>query len=104
MSEAREVAEHKLETAIKDVLVDELEACWSRLKEDAAIADPEEEMQELAEWFNEQIQSAIEDIIEQDPVDDDEDSFDDDDSDSDDDDDEDDDDEDDEDSLGGEEE
>ncbi len=86
MSEAREVAEHKLETAIKDVLVDELEACWSRLKEDTAIADPEEEMQELAEWFNEQIQATIEDIIEQDPVDD-EDSFDDTDDDDDDDDD-----------------
>ncbi len=95
MSEAREIAEHKLETAIKDVLVDELEACWSRLKEDAAIADPEEEMGELAEWFNEQIQAAIEDIIEQDPVDEDADAFDDDDSDTDDDNDDDDDDDDD---------
>ncbi|MEL7333374.1 MAG: hypothetical protein AAFN12_14100 [Cyanobacteria bacterium J06560_2] len=80
MSEAREIAEDSLETAIKDVLVDELESCWVRLKEDSAIADPEEQMAELAEWFTEQIQAAIEEIIEQDPADD-EDTFDDDDDD-----------------------
>ena len=32
MSEAREIAEHELEMAIKDVLSDEFEACWNDLK------------------------------------------------------------------------
>ena len=68
MSEAREVAEHQLEMAIKDVLSDEFEDCWNRLKEDTAISDPAEEMRELAEWFAEQVQTAISEIIEQDPV------------------------------------
>lgn len=91
MSEAREIAEHQLETAIKDVLIDELEACWTRLKDDTAITDPEEEMAEIIEWFGEQVQAAIEEIIEQDPVDENEDDgFGDDDEDDDDEDDEDD--------------
>lgn len=78
MSEAREIAEHQLETAIKDVLIDELEACWTRLKDDAAITEPEDEMAEIIEWFGEQVQAAMEEIIEQDPVDEDEaDGFDD---------------------------
>ena len=68
MSEAREVAEYQLEMAIKDVLSDEFEDCWNRLKEDTAISDPAEEMRELAEWFAEQVQTAISEIIEQDPV------------------------------------
>ena len=68
MSEAREVAEYQLEMAIKDVLSDEFEDCWNRLKEDTAINDPAEEMRELAEWFAEQVQTAISEIIEQDPV------------------------------------
>jgi len=72
MSEAREIAEHQLETAIKDFLIDELEACWSRFKDETAITDPEAEMAELAEWFDEQVQAAIEEVIEQDPVDDEE--------------------------------
>ena len=67
MSEAREIAEHQLEMAIKDVLSSEFEACWNRLKEDAAISDPEAEMTELAEWFAEQVQVAIAELIEQDP-------------------------------------
>lgn len=86
MSEAREIAEHQLETALRDVLVDELEACWSRLKDDATITDPEADMAELAEWFSEQVQAAIEEIIEQDPVDSDDDAFADEDDDDDDDD------------------
>lgn len=86
MSEAREIAEHQLETALKDVLVDELEACWSRLKDDPSITDPEEDMAELAEWFGEQVQAAIEEIIEQDPIDGDDDAFADEDDDDDDDD------------------
>ncbi len=91
MSEARELAEQQLELAIKDVLSEELAACWSRFQEDAAVSDPEAEMSELAEWFAEQVQAAIADVIEQDPLDD-EYSLDDDDDDSDDDDDDDDDD------------
>ncbi len=67
MSEAREIAEHQLEMAIKDVLSDEFEECWNRLKEDA-ISDPAAQMTELAEWFAEQVQAAISEIIEQDPV------------------------------------
>lgn len=69
MSEAREIAEHQLEMALKDSLLDELEACWNRLKDDASIDDPAEQMSELAEWFQEQIETAIADIIENDPVD-----------------------------------
>ena len=72
MSEAREIAEHELEMAIKDVLSDEFEACWNRLKEDATISDPAEQMNELAEWFAEQVQTTISEIIEQDPVEEDE--------------------------------
>lgn len=68
MSEAREIAEHQLEMAIKDVLSNEFEECWTRLKEDAAISDPAEQMSELAEWFSEQVQTAILEIIEQDPI------------------------------------
>ncbi len=75
MSEAREIAEHQLETALKDVLIDELEACWSRLKDDPSITDPEDDMAELAEWFSEQVQAAIEEIIDQDPIDGDDDAF-----------------------------
>lgn len=68
MSEAREIAESQLEIAIKDVLSDEFEACWRRIKDDSAITDPEEVMAELAEWFSEQIQTVIEEIIEEDPA------------------------------------
>ena len=86
MSEARDIAENQLEVALKDVLADELEACWSQLKEDPAITDPEEEMAELAEWFGEQVQALIDEIIAEDPADDDDDFEDDDDDDDDDDD------------------
>ena len=75
MSEAREIAEYQLETAIKDVLLDEFEACWTRLKEDSAVSNPEDDMAELVEWFSEQVQAAIDDIIEQDPDEADEDSL-----------------------------
>ena len=68
MSEAREIAEHQLEMAIKDVLSDEFEECWNRLKEDTAVSDPAVQMSELADWFAEQVQAAISEIIEQDPV------------------------------------
>lgn len=67
MSEAREIAEHQLEIALKDVLSSEFEACWNRLKEDPAVSDPEVEMNELAEWFSEQVQAAITELIEQEP-------------------------------------
>ena len=70
MSDVRAIAESQLEAAIKDVLSDEFEACWKRIKDDPAIADPEEEMAELAEWFGEQVQATIEDIIESDEDDD----------------------------------
>ena len=80
MSEAREIAESQLEIAIKDVLSDEFEACWSRIKDDPAITDPEEVMSDLAEWFGEQIQAVIEEIIEEDPSED-EDAFEDEDED-----------------------
>lgn len=63
MSEARAFAESQLEAAIKDVLSDEFEACWIRIKDDPAITDPEEQMAELAEWFGEQVQATIEDIM-----------------------------------------
>ena len=69
MSEAREIAEYQLEQALKDVLSSEFEACWNRLKEDAAVSDPEAEMSELAEWFAEQVQTAIAELIEQEPDD-----------------------------------
>lgn len=85
MSEARDIAEDQLEVALKDVLADELEACWSRLKDDPAITDPEEEMAELAEWFGEQVQALIDEIIADDP-DEDDDAFEDDEEDDDDDD------------------
>ena len=81
MSEAREIAEYQLEQALKDVLSSEFEACWNRLKEDAAVSDPEAEMSELAEWFAEQVQTAIAELIEQEP--DDGDDLDDDDDESD---------------------
>ena len=81
MSEAREIAEYQLEQALKDVLNSEFEACWNRLKEDAAVSDPEAEMSELAEWFAEQVQTAIAELIEQEP--DDGDDLDDDDDESD---------------------
>ena len=80
MSEAHDIAESQLEIAIKDVLSDEFEACWSRIKDAPAITDPEEVMADLAEWFGEQIQAVIEEIIEEDPADD-EDAFEDDDDD-----------------------
>ena len=38
MSEAREIAEHQLEMAIKDVLISEFEACWNQLKADPAVS------------------------------------------------------------------
>lgn len=82
MSEAREIAEYQLEQALKDVLSGEFEACWNRLKEDSAVSDPEAEMSELAEWFAEQVQTAITELIEQEP--DDADNLDEDDDDSDD--------------------
>ena len=81
MSEAREIAEYQLEQALKDVLSSEFEACWNRLKEDSAVSDPAAEMNELAEWFAEQVQTAITELIEQEP--DDGDDLDDDDDDSD---------------------
>ena len=71
MSEAREIAEHQLELAIKDVLADELEACWSQLNDDSAVDDPEEQMEELLEWLSEQIKSLAEEIMAQEPTDDD---------------------------------
>ncbi len=74
MSESREISEHQLETTIKDVLTDELAACWSRINDDAAVDDPEEEMSDLMEWFAEQLQATVDDIVEQDP--DDEDDYD----------------------------
>lgn len=67
MSEAREIAEHQLEMALKDVLSSEFEACWNCLKEDTAVSNPAAEMNELAEWFAEQVQSAIAELIEQEP-------------------------------------
>jgi len=67
MSEAREIAEYQLEQALKDVLSSEFEACWNRLKEDSAVSDPAAEMNELAEWFAEQVQTAITELIEQEP-------------------------------------
>lgn len=67
MSEAREIAEHQLEMALKDVLTSEFEACWNQLKADPAVRDPEVEMSELAEWFAEQVQTAIAELIEQEP-------------------------------------
>ena len=69
MSEAREIAEYQLEQALRDVLSSEFEACWNRLKEDSAVSDPEAEMSELAEWFAEQVQTAITELIEQEPDD-----------------------------------
>ena len=71
MSEAREIAEHQLEVAIKDVLADELEACWSRLNDDSAVEDPEEQMEELLEWFSDQVKALAEEIMEQEPAEDD---------------------------------
>ena len=82
MSEAREIAEYQLEQALRDVLISEFEACWNRLKADSAVSDPEAEMSELAEWFAEQVQTAITELIEQEP-DDDEDDLDEDDDESD---------------------
>ena len=79
MSEAREIAESQLETALKDVLTDEFEDCWSRIKDDPAITDAEEEMSDLMEWFGEQVQAIVEDVVEQDPADDDDDIVEDDD-------------------------
>ena len=73
MSEAREIAEHQLEVAIKDVLADELEACWSRLNDDSAVEDPEEQMEELLEWFSDQVKALAEEIMEQEPAEDDDD-------------------------------
>jgi len=71
MSESRDISEDLLETAIKDVLSDEFAACWERIKEDAAVSDPEEEMSDLVEWFSEQLKAAIDDIVEQEPAEDD---------------------------------
>ena len=82
MSEAREIAEHQLEMAIKDVLISEFEACWNQLKADPAVSDPEAEMSELSEWFAEQVETAIAELIEQEP-DESEDELDDDDDESD---------------------
>ncbi|MEL7359882.1 MAG: hypothetical protein AAFY54_04085 [Cyanobacteria bacterium J06648_10] len=82
MSEARAFAESQLEAAIKDVLSDEFEACWNRIKDDPAITDPEEQMEELAEWFGEQVQATIEDIMESEDDDEEDDAFDDDDDDT----------------------
>ncbi|MEL7224131.1 MAG: hypothetical protein AAF810_01075 [Cyanobacteria bacterium P01_D01_bin.36] len=71
MSESREISEDLLETALKDVLTDEFAACWERIKDDSAVSDPEEEMADLVEWFSEQLQATIDDIVEQEPADDD---------------------------------
>lgn len=83
MSESREVSEHQLETAIKDVLTDELAACWSRINDDSAVEDPEEEMSDLMEWFAEQLQAVVDEIVEEEAEDED-DYVDDDDEDDDD--------------------
>ena len=74
MSESRQIAEHQLEIALKDVLSDEFEACWNGLKSDPAVSDPAEQMEELAEWFSEQVQALITELMEQEP-DEDDDSF-----------------------------
>lgn len=71
MSESRDISEHQLETAIKDVLTDELVACWARINDDSAVDDPEEEMSDLMEWFSEQLQVAVDEIVEQEPEDED---------------------------------
>ena len=63
--EALAIAEHQLEMQLLPgaEVRRELTACWSRLKADPSVTDPEAKMRALCEWYAEKFkQAALEEI------------------------------------------
>lgn len=72
--EAIQRAQHQLEILLKPggsggafCIQDELDLCWTSLKEDPTVTDPEAKLTELGEWFATQFKAAITQRIAADP-------------------------------------